>query len=105
MRLGPEHLASRQGAGGSKLQLASKCYLANHRTGKLTYIEGWRVINLANEVFGFDGWSTEIKQLDVDFVRKTNNCRKLDAEKSIRLIAIQRQTSGAWVLPLLFECG
>lgn len=36
--------------------------------GKLTYIEGWRVINLANEVFGFDGWSTEIKNLSIDFV-------------------------------------
>ena len=26
------------------------------------------VINLANEVFGFNGWSTSIQQLSVDFV-------------------------------------
>jgi len=26
------------------------------------------VINLANEVFGFNGWSTAIQQLSVDFV-------------------------------------
>jgi DNA repair and recombination protein RAD52 len=27
------------------------------------------VINLANEVFGFDGWSTEIRSLHTDYVR------------------------------------
>lgn len=30
------------------------------------------VINLANEVFGFNGWSTSIQQLSVDFVSWTN---------------------------------
>lgn len=39
--LGPEFLSQRSGAGG----------------GKLTYIEGWKAINLANEVFGFNGQS------------------------------------------------
>lgn len=38
-KLGPEFLSTRQGGGGTKL----------------TYIEGWRVINLANEIFGFNG--------------------------------------------------
>jgi len=38
-KLGPEYLSNRQGGGGTKL----------------TYIEGWRVINLANEVFGYNG--------------------------------------------------
>ncbi|PLW14357.1 hypothetical protein PCANC_20896 [Puccinia coronata f. sp. avenae] len=51
-QLGPEYLSSRAGAGGSKL----------------TYIEGWRVIALANEVFGYDGWSSETKSIEVDFV-------------------------------------
>lgn len=70
MKLGPEHLAQRQGAGGSTSRLAPvKISLLTLVIGKLTYIEGWRVINLANEVFGFNGWSTEIKQLEVDFVR------------------------------------
>lgn len=41
-KLGPEYLSTRQGGGGTKL----------------TYIEGWRVINLANEIFGFNGPSS-----------------------------------------------
>lgn len=51
-QLGPEYLSTRAGAGGCKL----------------TYIEGWRVIALANEVFGYDGWSSETKTIEVDFV-------------------------------------
>ena len=57
-KLGPEYLSSRQGAGGAKM----------------TYIEGWRCIALANEVFGFNGWSSEIKELTLDFV-----CQYLDS--------------------------
>lgn len=41
--------------------------LSNY-TAKMTYIEGWRVINLANDVFGFDGWTSEVKSLEIDFV-------------------------------------
>ena len=51
-QLGPEYLSTRSGGGGAKL----------------TYVEGWRIINLANEVFGFNGWSTEVKSLELDFV-------------------------------------
>ncbi|SJX65046.1 related to RAD52-recombination and DNA repair protein [Sporisorium reilianum f. sp. reilianum] len=51
-RLGPEFLSQRPGPGGGK---------------KLTYIEGWKLVDLANEVFGFNGWSTTIVRLDVDF--------------------------------------
>jgi recombination DNA repair RAD52 pathway protein len=35
---------------------------------KLSYIEGWKVVNLANEIFGFDGWSSQIINTTVDFV-------------------------------------
>lgn len=52
-RLGPEYLSQRPGPGGGK---------------KLTYIEGWKLVDLANEVFGFNGWSTTIVRLDVDFL-------------------------------------
>ncbi|KAF2075749.1 hypothetical protein CYY_002931 [Polysphondylium violaceum] len=31
------------------------------------YIEGWKSINVANEAFGFNGWSSSIKILEVDF--------------------------------------
>jgi DNA repair and recombination protein RAD52 len=53
-RLGPEYISQRPGPGGS---------------GKLTYAEGWKIINLANEVFGFNGWSSSITSLAIDYVR------------------------------------
>lgn len=52
-KLGPEFISQRPGPGNGP---------------KLTYIEGWKVINLANEVFGFNGWSSSITSLSVDFV-------------------------------------
>ncbi|KAK7204802.1 hypothetical protein BZA70DRAFT_184968 [Myxozyma melibiosi] len=48
--LGPEYVSQRPGAGG----------------GRVHYLEGWKVLNLANEVFGFNGWSSEIKSISVD---------------------------------------
>ncbi|GAA5989513.1 hypothetical protein JCM10908_000512 [Rhodotorula pacifica] len=50
--LGADFIASRAGGGGSRLN----------------YLEGWRAINLANDVFGFNGWFTDIKYLEADFV-------------------------------------
>lgn len=47
-KLGPEFLSQRPGPGGGP---------------KLTYAEGWKIINLANEVFGFNGWSTRCVSL------------------------------------------
>jgi len=29
---------------------------------KLAYVEGWRLLSLANEVFGFNGWSHSVTQ-------------------------------------------
>ncbi|BEI93236.1 uncharacterized protein CcaverHIS019_0508640 [Cutaneotrichosporon cavernicola] len=52
-QLGPEYVTQRAGHGGG---------------GKLSYIEGWKVINLANEVFGFNGWSSSITRLQTDFL-------------------------------------
>jgi DNA repair and recombination protein RAD52 len=52
-KLGPEYISQRPGPGGGV---------------KLTYAEGWKVINLANEVFGFNGWSSSVANLSVDFV-------------------------------------
>jgi DNA repair and recombination protein RAD52 len=37
--------------------------------GTVAYLEGWRSFNLANEVFGFNGWSSEILSFTIDFVR------------------------------------
>lgn len=33
------------------------------------YLAAEKCINLANEVFGFNGWSSAIKDVTVDFVR------------------------------------
>lgn len=52
-QLGPEYISTRQGPGG----------------GKLHYLAAEKVINLANDVFGFNGWSSSIQQVQVDFVR------------------------------------
>ncbi|KAA0724373.1 DNA repair protein RAD52 -like protein [Triplophysa tibetana] len=55
-RLGPEYISSRQAGGGQKV----------------CYIEGHRVISLANEMFGYNGWSHSISQQNVDFVDLIN---------------------------------
>jgi DNA repair and recombination protein RAD52 len=52
-KLGPEYISQRPGPGGGP---------------KLTYAEGWKIINLANEVFGFNGWSSNVVSLTTDFV-------------------------------------
>ena len=52
-QLGPEYISSRPGAGGQKVH----------------YLAAEKCINLANEVFGFNGWSSGIRDVTVDFVR------------------------------------
>lgn len=52
-QLGPEYLSSRPGAGGMKVY----------------YVTADKCINLANDVFGFNGWSSGIQKIQVDFVR------------------------------------
>lgn len=60
-KLGPEYISQRAGPGGAM---------------KLTYAEGWKIINLANEVFGFNGWSSSIVNLNTDFVDYTEDTRR-----------------------------
>lgn len=50
--LGPEYVSFRPGGGGQNV----------------SYIEGWRALNLANEIFGFNGWSSEVISVQVDFL-------------------------------------
>ncbi|KAJ8262051.1 hypothetical protein GJAV_G00161550 [Gymnothorax javanicus] len=54
--LGPEYISTRVAGGGQKV----------------CYIEGHRVISLANEMFGYNGWSHSISQQNVDFVDLIN---------------------------------
>ncbi|EME44443.1 hypothetical protein DOTSEDRAFT_53542 [Dothistroma septosporum NZE10] len=51
-QLGPEYISTRPGNGG----------------GKVHYLAAEKVINLANEVFGFNGWSSSIINVQIDFV-------------------------------------
>jgi DNA repair and recombination protein RAD52 len=51
-QLGPEYISSRPGASGQKVH----------------YIAAEKCINLANEVFGFNGWSSSIQNIQIDFV-------------------------------------
>ena len=60
-KLGPEYISQRPGPGGGP---------------KLTYAEGWKIINLANEVFGFNGWSSSIVNLTTDFVDYNEESRR-----------------------------
>ncbi|PVU94452.1 hypothetical protein BB561_002533, partial [Smittium simulii] len=38
--------------------------------GKLAYVEGWRLISIANEVFGYNGWSSSILNITVDDIKE-----------------------------------
>ncbi|KAI5187104.1 DNA repair and recombination protein RAD52 [Nematocida homosporus] len=42
-------------------------YIKFRNTGytEEAYVEGWAIIQVANRIFGFDGWSSEIKKIDV----------------------------------------
>ncbi|XP_030621102.1 DNA repair protein RAD52 homolog [Chanos chanos] len=55
-KLGPEYISTRLAGGGQKV----------------CYIEGHRVISLANEMFGYNGWSHSVSQQNVDFVDLIN---------------------------------
>ena len=69
-RLGAELVAFRQGQGNTRV----------------AYIEGWRVLELANETFGYDGWSSSLQQLVVD------SCTSQGGKHSVSVHAIVRVT-------------
>ncbi|GME79486.1 unnamed protein product [Ambrosiozyma monospora] len=69
-QLGPEYLSKRRGAGGSNV----------------TYIEGFKAINLANELFTPFGWSSDVQSSQVDYVEEKNG------RVSLGLYAVVRVT-------------
>ncbi|KAJ9642334.1 DNA repair protein rad52 [Coniosporium tulheliwenetii] len=71
-QLGPEYISQRQGAGGAKV----------------SYLAAEKAINLANEIFGFNGWSSEIKNVQIDFVDESQSTGKI----SLGLSTIVRVT-------------
>ncbi|KAL8780592.1 MAG: hypothetical protein Q9213_006389 [Squamulea squamosa] len=55
-QLGPEYISTRPGASGQRVP----------------YLAADKAINLANEVFGFNGWSSCIKEIQIDFASTGN---------------------------------
>ncbi|KAK2753369.1 DNA repair protein rad52 [Onygenales sp. PD_40] len=66
-RLGPEYISSRQGPGGQRVH----------------YLAAEKCINLANEVFGFNGWSSSIQNIQIDFVDENPNTAKISLGLSV----------------------
>ncbi|CAG8468573.1 11647_t:CDS:10 [Dentiscutata heterogama] len=67
-QLGPEYISTRQGPSG---------------VGRLVYVEGWKVINLANNVFGFNGWSSSIQNITIDFVETSQDTGRVSVGISV----------------------
>jgi DNA recombination protein Rad52 len=71
-KLGKEHLATRPGAGGTSF----------------TYVESWKVIELANQIFGFNGWSSSVVDITPDYVRSLTPRTKLTILRSRNAIKV-----------------
>ncbi|KAF7297191.1 hypothetical protein MIND_00952200 [Mycena indigotica] len=73
-KLGPEYVSQRPGPAGA---------------GKLTYAEGWKaitpsqLINVANEVFGYDGWSSSIVNITTDYMDYNEESRRYNCGVSV----------------------
>ncbi|ELP91408.1 DNA repair and recombination protein RAD52, putative [Entamoeba invadens IP1] len=52
---------------------------------KLTYLESWRVVELSNALFGFDGWSSCITNLNVDYVDAEKGKYKVGVTAVVRV--------------------
>ncbi|XHG00628.1 hypothetical protein AWENTII_004059 [Aspergillus wentii] len=66
-KLGPEYISSRPGAAGQRVH----------------YLSADKCINLANEVFGFNGWSSSIQNIQIDFVEESQNTGKISLGLSV----------------------
>lgn len=69
-KLGPEFISKRKGPGYNSIQ----------------YLEGWKAINLANEIFGPNGWCTELKEFKVDYIDDKHGSISLGLSCIVRVI-------------------
>ncbi|ONH76003.1 DNA repair and recombination protein rad22 [Pichia kudriavzevii] len=69
-KLGPEYISKRKGPGYNSVQ----------------YLEGWKAINLANEIFGPTGWNTELREFKVDYIDERNGAISLGLSCIVRVI-------------------
>ncbi|KAK5987238.1 DNA repair and recombination protein mus-11 [Cladobotryum mycophilum] len=68
-QLGPEYISSRAGPGGSRVH----------------YLTAEKCIGLANEVFGFNGWSSSIQNIQVDFADENPQTQRVSIGLSVIL--------------------
>jgi DNA repair and recombination protein RAD52 len=66
-QLGPEYISARAGPGGSKVH----------------YLTAEKCITLANEVFGFNGWSSSIQNIQVDFADENPQTQRVSIGLSV----------------------
>ncbi|KAG4305716.1 hypothetical protein PORY_000626 [Pneumocystis oryctolagi] len=66
-QLGPEYISYRPGVNGVRVH----------------YLEAWKVINLANEIFGFNGWSSSIQNIQVDYIDEFKDSGRLNLGVSV----------------------
>ncbi|EED23754.1 RAD52 DNA repair protein RADC [Talaromyces stipitatus ATCC 10500] len=66
-QLGPEYISARSGPSGQKVH----------------YLAAEKCINLANEVFGFNGWSSSIQNIQIDFVDESPTTGKISLGLSV----------------------
>jgi DNA repair and recombination protein RAD52 len=52
----------------------------------VVYVEGWTIISLANQIFGFNKWSSSILRMEVDY------CDHIDGKYSIGISCTTRIT-------------
>ncbi|KND00623.1 recombination protein rad52, variant [Spizellomyces punctatus DAOM BR117] len=69
LKLGPEYISQRSGPGGSKV----------------SYLEGWKATQLANDIFGFNGWSSTLVDITVDFVDVDNGKVSMGISSVVRV--------------------
>lgn len=69
-QLGPEFISKRRGHGASSVQ----------------YLEGWKAINLANEIFGPMGWCSELRGFQVDYIDGKEGSISLGLSCNVRVV-------------------
>ncbi|EEQ82846.1 hypothetical protein NCER_100386 [Vairimorpha ceranae BRL01] len=67
-KLAPEYISYRQGFGKTNVP----------------YVEGWTVISLANQIFGFNGWNSQIIKMEIDY------CDNQDSKWNIGISCVVR---------------
>ena len=62
-------------------------------TFQLAYVEGWHVIDEANRIFGFDGWTSET--IETNLVAEEQKCISYTAKVRITIGDVIREGTGA----------